>query len=68
MVQHTLQESTRESGTWNLDQDYPELPESSIHGPKEWTYTMRRQMQVQALKDKYIPTNYFFSTIQEAHC
>ncbi|EFN89511.1 Serine/threonine/tyrosine-interacting protein [Harpegnathos saltator] len=37
-----LQENTKESGT---DQDYPELPASSIHGPKEWTYTMRRQMQ-----------------------
>ncbi|XP_011140763.1 serine/threonine/tyrosine-interacting protein isoform X1 [Harpegnathos saltator] len=35
-------ENTKESGT---DQDYPELPASSIHGPKEWTYTMRRQMQ-----------------------
>ncbi|XP_014482245.1 PREDICTED: serine/threonine/tyrosine-interacting protein-like isoform X1 [Dinoponera quadriceps] len=35
-------ESTRELGT---DQDYPELPTSSIQGPKEWTYTMRRQMQ-----------------------
>ncbi|XP_032685919.1 serine/threonine/tyrosine-interacting protein-like isoform X2 [Odontomachus brunneus] len=38
----TKYENTRESGA---DQDYPELPASSIHGPKEWTYTMRRQMQ-----------------------
>ncbi|XP_014482246.1 PREDICTED: serine/threonine/tyrosine-interacting protein-like isoform X2 [Dinoponera quadriceps] len=39
---HNNEESTRELGT---DQDYPELPTSSIQGPKEWTYTMRRQMQ-----------------------
>ncbi|XP_011140771.1 serine/threonine/tyrosine-interacting protein isoform X2 [Harpegnathos saltator] len=39
---HSNEENTKESGT---DQDYPELPASSIHGPKEWTYTMRRQMQ-----------------------
>ncbi|XP_032685918.1 serine/threonine/tyrosine-interacting protein-like isoform X1 [Odontomachus brunneus] len=39
---HGNEENTRESGA---DQDYPELPASSIHGPKEWTYTMRRQMQ-----------------------
>lgn len=59
-----LQESTRESTT---DQDYPELPTSSIHGPKEWTYTMRRQMQVSAEWQKYIPADYFYTKEQRVY-
>lgn len=35
------EDSTSETGS----DDYPRIPISSLDGPKEWTYTMRRSMQ-----------------------
>lgn len=34
-----------ESSTENGSSEYPRIPISSLNGPKEWTYTMRRYMQ-----------------------
>ena len=38
---HQDEETTSENGS----DDYPRIP-VSMDGPKEWTYTMRRHMQV----------------------